>query len=184
MAIDGYFDVFPEKAGTELRTATFEEGRTGDPLAGGMFIFTEYFCTDLDCDCQRVLVKVLRATSEDTAPEEVATISYTWNSGSDDSWRAVNLEVPNPFLDPLHRQAHYAGELLDFWSTMIERDKDYALRLQRHYDEIRSRIGETDEWGEQPRGIERHSHKPPPGPMSRRQRNAQKRRLARARKGK
>jgi len=57
----GYFDVFPDKSRTELRTATFQDGTADDPLPNGTFIFTEYFCTDLKCDCQRVLVKVFHA---------------------------------------------------------------------------------------------------------------------------
>jgi hypothetical protein len=77
MAMQGYFDVFPEKRTTELRTATFANRNADDPLPDGMFIFTEYFCTDLRCDCQRVLVKVFHARSEDAPADEVATMSYT-----------------------------------------------------------------------------------------------------------
>ncbi len=84
MAMQGYFDIFPEKTRTELRTATFENGNADDPLPGGTFLFTEYFCTDPNCDCQRVLVKVFLARSEDAPPDEVATISYTWNPNCDD----------------------------------------------------------------------------------------------------
>ena len=53
--------------------------------------------------------------------------------------------MPNPFLDPLHRQAPYASELLDFWIAMIKHDKAYASRLERHYDEIRAEIGRAEE---------------------------------------
>jgi hypothetical protein len=178
----GYFDVFPDKTRTELRTATFENGNADDPLPGGTFVFTEFFCTDPKCDCQRVLVKVFRAESEDARAEEVATISYCWNPDSDDIWSAINSETSNPFLDPFHRQASYASELLDFWTTMIERDKVYALRVQRHYNEIRAEIGQTTE-----RRGRRHSTKHKARgisgrPLTKRNRKLHKQRLARARK--
>ena len=85
MAMQGYFDVFPEKRTTELRTAIFADGNADDPLPDGTFIFTEYFCTDPRCNCQRVLVKVFHARSEGAPPYEVATISYSWKSSNSDA---------------------------------------------------------------------------------------------------
>jgi len=184
MAMLGYFDVFPDKARTELRTASFENGNADDPLPDGTFIFTEYFCTDPNCDCQRVLVKVFRARSQDARPDEVATFSYSWDPRSDDVWELVNSDMPNPFLDPFHRQVSYASELLDFWSTMIERDSVYASRIQRHYEEIRAEIGQTAEKSDRRYRTNHESHKSPDRPLTKRDRKARKRRLARARKRK
>ena len=180
--MQGYFDIFPEKRRTELRTATFENGNADDPLSDGTFIFTEYFCTDPKCDCQRVLVKVFHARSEDAHPDEVATISYSWNPSSDGIWKIVSSDVPNPFLDPLHRQVSFASELLEFWSTMIEHDKAYALRIQRHYDEIRAEIGQTEEKWDRRHSTNHEAHKSSARPLTKRDRKARKRRLARARK--
>jgi hypothetical protein len=183
MELLGYFDVFPDKTRTELRTVTFtRDSGTRDVLVGGTFIFTEYFCTDPACHCERVLVKVLRAASEEARPEEVATISYSWNPDSDAIWSKVNSKVSNPFLDPFHRQAPYAEDLLDFWMTMIERDKAYALRLQRHYDEIRAEVGTPAEtWGRpQPPSDADDATTGPP--RTKRMRKARKQLLARARR--
>ncbi|MBI2481209.1 MAG: hypothetical protein HYV60_21985 [Planctomycetia bacterium] len=183
MELLGYFDVFPDKTRTELRTAKLT-GDSGmrDVLVGGTFIFTEYFCTDTACHCQRVLVKVFRAASESARPEEVATISYSWNPDSDTIWSEVNSEVPNPHLDPLHRQAPYAEDLLDFWMAMIERDKAYALRLQRHYDEIRAEVGAPAEtWG-RPQSRRDAGGATAGSPRTRQMRKARKQLLARARR--
>ncbi len=182
MTMLGYFDVFPDKAGTELRTATFENSNADDPLPGGTFIFTEFFCTDPKCDCQRVLVKVFRVESEDARAEEVATISYSWNPNSDEIWSMVNSEVANPFLDPFHRQASYAPELLDFWTAMIERDKVYASRIQRHYGEIRTEIGQTAERKGRQHSTKHKSRMNSGRPLTKRKRKLHKQRLARARK--
>jgi len=182
MAVQGYFDIFPEKTRTELRTAIFEDGDADDLLPDGTFLFTEYFCTDRKCDCQRVLVKVFHTQSQFAPPKDVATISYSWNPSSDETWGIVNSGMPNPFLDPFHPQASYASELLDFWSEMIERDKVYASRIQRHYDEIRAEIAgpaaKRDRW----HSTSHQAHKGPVRSHSKRNRKSRKRRSARTRK--
>lgn len=184
MTMQGYFHVFPEKRTTELRTATFVDCTADDVLPNGIFLFTEYYCTDLTCNCQRVLVKVLYAPSKDASLTEVATIGYTWNRDPDATWAFVNSDMPNPYLDPLYRQAPYASELLQFWRAMVKRDKVYASRLERHYDEIRAEVGRTEEKRE---GGRMPSHKAQKGPFRRptkREQLARKRLLARARKRK
>ena len=132
-----YFDLFPQKAQSELRTVRFPPDLEDFPP--GLFIFTEFYCPDLDCDCQRVLIKVLRDSGPDV--EEVATINYCWQPDTDPLWARLNAEQGNPFLDPLHPQAPYAGRLLDFWSQMVVGDRAYAARLQRHYGELREQAG-------------------------------------------
>ena len=143
MSVIGYFEVFPQKSQSELRTATLTEDTHGIPA--GIYVFTEYFCTDLNCNCQRVLIKVLNPKSEsDRYPREVATISYTWSTGEDEVWRETNSEFANPFLDPFHKQASFADELLEFWSDMVARDRAYAQRLTSHYGELRKKMGKSE----------------------------------------
>lgn len=143
MSVIGYFEAFPRKTKTELRTAILPEG--GETIPVGAFLFMEYFCTDLSCNCERVIIKVLHAKSEsDQHPREVATISYTWNSGADEVWRMTNEEFANPFLDPFHTQSSYAAELLEFWADMVVRDKAYAERLKSHYRELREKHGKSE----------------------------------------
>jgi uncharacterized coiled-coil protein SlyX len=143
MSVIGYFEAFPQKSQTELRTVTFTENRDGIPA--GIYVFTEYFCTDLNCNCQRVIIKVLNPKSEsDRNPREVATISYTWSPGEDEAWRETNSEFANPFLDPFHRQSAFADELLEFWNAMVVRDRSYAQRLETHYRELREKMGKSE----------------------------------------
>lgn len=184
MAMIGYFDVFPEKRTTELRTVTFSDEPADALLPNGLFIFTEYFCTNLECDCQRVIVKVYFVRSLSAPPDEVATISYSWNPSSDAMGKTPTAGLPNPFLDPLHYQAPCAPELTDFWSEMIKRDKAYASRLERHYHEIRAAIGQPGEqWsggGLSSPAARKKSLRPPTKPK----RTSRKRQSARARKRK
>ena len=135
----GYFDHFKEKISTELRTTTFlNGGNARDSVPEGKFLFTEYFCTDPKCNCERVLVKILRYISDDAIPEDVATIGYTWNESNDELWTPITPEIPNPYLDPLHPRARYANALLSFWSDMVKHDQNYSNRIQRHYRELRA----------------------------------------------
>jgi hypothetical protein len=139
----GYFDVFPEKRSSELRTAFFPDG-DDLPFPAGAYVFIEFYCPDLSCDCQRLLVKVFHISKPKSMPKEVATISYTWNEDLDDSWKDIISDVSNPFLDPFHRQAKYATELMGFWYDMLCHDHEYAERLKRHYAELRRVHGKSD----------------------------------------
>jgi hypothetical protein len=135
-----YFDLFPEKCATELRTAQFP-AEEGLPFPPGTYIFTEFFCPDLTCDCRRVLIKVLHAPEREDRPQEIATISYCWHDSPDASWQKIIGDSSNPILDPFHRQAGYAEKLMEFWHDMLGRDQKYAERLQRHYAELRRMHG-------------------------------------------
>ena len=135
-----YFDYFPAKSKTELRTVTFVEEDSDSAIPPGLYVFTEYFCPDLSCDCQRVLVKVLQVLSETAPPQDVATISYTWHTNPDRSWASIIADTPNPHLDPLHPTSPFADELLELWHAMLQRDARYADRLQQHYHELRNHL--------------------------------------------
>lgn len=135
----GYFELFPEKCETELRTAQFLDET--DVIPRGTYLFTEYYCQDLTCNCQRVLIKVLRADDPKVKPSEVATISFTWSEEHDETWEATVDEFDNPFLDPFHFQASYAESFLEFWHDMYRHDPAYADRIERHYAEVRNRPG-------------------------------------------
>ena len=181
MASLGYYDVFPEKWTTELRTATFMDGRPGDPLPDGTFLFTEYYCADLKCNCQQVIVRVLHARSMNARPDEVATIIYSWNPNTDPKWKLLFSNVPNPVLNPFHRQAPFAPAILDFWREMVGYDQAYVSRLERHYHEIRAKIGRTDEPREGTPMSCGSAQKSPFRPLTRQERTSRKRLLARTR---
>lgn len=141
LALLGYYDVFPDKASTDLRVAYFTEDMPESPILSGAYVFTEYYCNDLACDCQRLLIKCLYHPNENSKPEEVATFSYTWDESLAKPWAEILGDVDNPFFDPLHFQAPCAAELMDFWHDMFCRDQRYANRLKSHYFELREKFG-------------------------------------------
>ena len=136
----GYFNLFPNKCETELRTARFVDDHN-EGIPSGTYVFSEYYCDDLSCDCQRVLVKVLRVERPEDMPQDVASISFSWNENPDETWADILEDEDGPFLDPFHRQCDYANDLLDFWHDMVRRDSDYLNRLKRHYSELRNHVG-------------------------------------------
>ncbi len=57
---------FPELGGRETRVATFMEG---GEVPAGKYFFLEYYCDDQDCDCRRVIIRVVLESPE---PEIIA----------------------------------------------------------------------------------------------------------------
>jgi len=153
-----YFEKFPEKRLTELRTTRFLQGNENASIPCGTYVFTEYYCGDLACNCQRVLIKIFRVGDPEyfpeqvdtDPPEEIATISFSWSEDPDESWEDILDDVDNPFLDPFHFQDRCAEALMDFWYKMYQNDSDYAERLVRHYRELRHHCGT----GRAPQGVD------------------------------
>ena len=141
----GYYDVFPDKQSTDLRVAFFKDDGLPSSLPFGTYLFTEYYCNNLACDCQRLLIKCLYLSDEKPKPEEVASFSYTWNENPEPGWAELIGDIDNPFLDPLHFQTEYAAELMEFWHDMFCNDERYANRLKLHYFELREKFGDRAE---------------------------------------
>lgn len=139
-----YYDHFPEKRKTEIRTLTIPEA-PDLPLPAGMYVFDEYYCVDLGCDCQRVVIKVIHAATPRSVPREVATISYSWRKSPDKALGFITRSLGNPFLDPLHKHKPFAKELMELWHDMVREDRSYAARLPNHYAELRRLYGESSD---------------------------------------
>lgn len=116
---------FPDIASKECRTvALFND----DDLAGRTFLFLEAYCPDSGCNCRRGMINVVDADRR----EQIATINHAF-------------EPPKPpfedegqtFLDPLNPQSDYSPRFLEIFRHMIERDQEYATRLQGHQHDRR-----------------------------------------------
>jgi len=146
-AMESYFNHFPDKAIDELYTCILFRR---DPIPDSGYVFFEFFCTNLDCDCDRVLIKVIQIDPNSTQKREVATFGYTWKTVPDELSKAIGLsdeihnKLPNPYLDPLHQQSAFAQDLMDVWAQMLQNDEAYAYRIIRHYGELRASHGRSD----------------------------------------
>lgn len=136
-----YFELFPEKRKTELRSLTILGNEPGPfELPPGEYCFREFFCGDWDCDCKQACIQVLYKPFDQEFAQNVATISYTWAPRSTRWFK----ETDNPFLDPLHPQAAFAPNILKFWAKMVETDEAYAQRLKKHSQELRKYCRENN----------------------------------------
>jgi hypothetical protein len=139
-----FHSVFLELAQREIRCvhimdapdAISQEGPPADE-----YMFVEYYCDDLSCDCRRVLFEVVgRSNLEKT----LATINYGWENEAfyrkkmpwnpDDARGTILGE-----LDPFCTQSQFSLFFLDVFQNVVM-DEPYRLRLRRHYELFRKEL--------------------------------------------
>jgi hypothetical protein len=134
MSMLAFFERFGDLAFRETRSVTVP---AGNPVPADEYGFIEFYCTDKDCDCRRVIVRVLGQKSGETV---WATISYGWEKPDFyRKWSPGTNDAPEwdgPTLDPLNPQSAHAGAFLALFEKMIQ-DKAYVNRLKRHYKMFR-----------------------------------------------
>jgi hypothetical protein len=114
--------VFRDVASEETRSWMVVDERS---LPRGSYLLRELYCTELDCDCRRVLVQVHHVETRTIA----ATINYAFEPPSDPRFPDERqLE-----LDPLNPQGPHARELLEMFTETVSTDRAYHDRLVRHY---------------------------------------------------
>ena len=103
-----------------------------DDLPTGSYGLLEIYCPDPECDCRRVLIKVV----EERQPGRfLASISYAFDE---------DAEMAGPLLDPINPQSEYAEVLLDRVERFVLTDADYVARLERHYHMVKSAATDPD----------------------------------------
>ncbi len=132
--------VLPEVARNETRSLQqFEKAREVRA-----YWFFELYCDEPGCDCRRVMIHVV--SDERGASQPRATLSWGWEP--DDfyrKWAGFPLseedmeELRGPGLVRLAYQSEEAEELLEQFREMA-RDKKYANRIKRHYEEFRAHV--------------------------------------------
>jgi hypothetical protein len=135
MSHQPFGEFFPEIAGKETRVITIADQRiTG--LPPGEYGWIELYCTDPDCDCRNVYIQVV----QENFPGSLATISYGWESlAFYREWMGVDKDddmlagFKGPALAFGARESSFSDQLLRIFKETVQTDKDYALRLQRHY---------------------------------------------------
>ena len=127
MAFDLFHKFFPDVAEKETRTLYITEG---PGIPAGEYAFIDAYCTDPDCDCERVMLNVVERKLG-----IVATISYGFNPAKTRAF----FDGPNPFLDPLNRQSDYAEEILALFEEIVL-DEVYEERLERHYRMVKEAV--------------------------------------------
>jgi|SRR5262245_23403790 len=111
-----YFDdYFPEIAREETRYARLG-GREGIP--DGEYALMEAYCTDPTCDCQNMVLHVVRYKEG-----FVAAIRVIFDPDG---------TAPKAFPDPRDRQGGHVDGILRWIQSEVLSDPEYVARLEHH----------------------------------------------------
>lgn len=127
-----FIELFPEQGQNECRVAHVSHH---DKLPPGQYAFLELYCTDLQCDCRRVMINVIGEPSH----KHLATINYGFDKTD---------KMSGPFLDPLNTQSKYSGTLLDMFKWILQ-DQSYRARLEIHYQQFKAALKQGRSLGKQ-----------------------------------
>lgn len=137
---------FPEIAMEETKIIKVLD--TESELPAGDYILRELYCSDKNCDCQRVMLNVV---SHETK-EDIATITLGFKNASFyRKWAGYDLskkeitELIGPALNSFSSQSKYSNEALKFVSDTVLKDKDYIERLKRHYKMVKEVVDKKEE---------------------------------------
>lgn len=147
-----FHSLLPELAQREVRCVHL--GASPDAaselaLPADEYVYLEFYCDDLNCDCRRVFFQVI---SKGQPGKVFASIGYGWEKESfyrkkmpwdpDAARGTVRGE-----LDPLNEQSEFAQHFLDLFRRVVL-DEPYRLRLRRHYRLFREELARRQAPGE------------------------------------
>jgi hypothetical protein len=124
----------PELAAQEMLMLHVVEA--GLPLPVGDYGFIEFYCEERDCDCRRVIFRVVSLQH----PKRIlATINYGWESvqfytrwmhGDAEAGR----EISDAVLDPLNPNSELADALLEAFRELLKLRPQVPEQLKSHYN--------------------------------------------------
>jgi hypothetical protein len=128
------FDLIcPDIARTEQMSCIATEPTFGVPL--GRFVLREFYCTERDCDCRRVLVQFFQSDAGFDS-QILASVNYGWErprfyrkwSNVPEMWR----EMARPTLEPFAEQGPDAASFLALFKDSIQKP-GLVDGFRRHY---------------------------------------------------
>ncbi len=116
--------LFPDVARDEARALLVRWPHGGLPVDS--YVLVEHYCAEPGCDCRRVLLGVIRASTR----AHVATLSYDFGAPGR---HGVGGRPGVASLDSKNPQSELAPELLGFFQETCLSDRLYTSRLEVHY---------------------------------------------------
>ena len=98
MAMRAFFQQCPETAQTETIVLRFSDN---EHVPDGDYDFVEFYCDELDCNCQRVVIVVIPS---DLSQQPLAAVNYGWESK--EFYREWSHDDDPAFVSVL--RSHYA----------------------------------------------------------------------------
>jgi hypothetical protein len=140
-----FHSILPELAQREVRCLHIGPSPESD-LPADEYLYLEFYCEDLQCDCRRVFLQVIARNQ----PERIfASINYGWET--EEFYRKrlpwdpdAASKVVRGELDPMNEQSEFAPDFLELFHRFVL-NETYRSRLRRHYrlfkDEVAVRLG-------------------------------------------
>jgi hypothetical protein len=129
--LEPFHKLFPDVARRETHSVRLEDDGEPGGVPAGEYFFVESYCTNPDCECERVTIAI-----GERQLGIVASISYDFDESKLKSYDNLG----NSCLDPSIRQSKYAEKALAIFKGVVL-DKDYSERLKRHYRMVKSSVG-------------------------------------------
>lgn len=151
-----FHSLFPELAQREVRCVHIgpRSGPAPSPesdLPSDEYVYLEYYCDDLACDCRRVFLEVI---SKGQPGKIFASLGYGWEKES--FYRKLMPGDPDSVkgtlrgeLDPINEQSEFAPVFLDLFKQVVL-DEPYRMRLRRHYKMFRAELERRQAIGQRP----------------------------------
>ncbi len=131
MPLQPFDQICPEIGSKEMRLCTVPTTKLGVPA--GEYFLREFYCTEPDCDCRRVLVQFLAVHGNG---EAAASINFGWEKAQyykkwsrvPDLWR----EMAGATLEPFVEQGPHGDLFLAIFKNLVKNPALVAV-FRRHY---------------------------------------------------
>jgi hypothetical protein len=119
ISLSSFEKYFPEIAKNETRHfwPNDRNAKVDPPIQ-----IMEFYCRDPQCDCKRVLLKLVDLEIPKDA--DILTVSYAFDR---------NDPHPGPYIDLLNSLTPQGRDWFPWICHLLQNDGDYVERLQRHY---------------------------------------------------
>ena len=124
-----FHHLFPEVAEEEGRSFWALGRRSFEDPA---FFMLEFYCPRIECDCRRVVIGI----HDEDAPSLGTILSVGYAFDRDDS-------DPGPYIDPTNPLTDLGRDLYPLVSHVLESDKAFVARLERHYQMVKARYAQS-----------------------------------------
>jgi hypothetical protein len=112
----------------------------GAPL--GRYVLREFYCTELDCDCRRVLAQFFQSDNG-VASQILASVNYGWErprfyrkwSSVPEMWR----EMARPTLEPFAERGPKAESFLALFKDSVQKP-GLVDGFRRHYAMVKDML--------------------------------------------
>ena len=135
MSMVPFYKEFPDIAFEKTKVVKVDSDE--EILPPDEYIFFEWYCDDLDCDCGRTVIHVISGKTQ----KDLAVINYAWGNLNWKKCLYARQRTPNtPVLETIHEQTELAPLILEMFKSIIEIDPDYVKSFESNHKMFRDTL--------------------------------------------